>query len=150
MGEMAEGGRKRYAVHVKTLTSWEVDKYEGHEGEVLEERIEDQDTGEPFDAKIMVSKTPQEGYDELVLATSRGMLIEGKWFVKVLERIEEEEVITVFESKKLGDRRGYMLKSMLAEEKTERKKEIMTTDLEEKLKRKREIAAEILKKQKKE
>lgn len=68
--------------------------------------------------------------------------------MKILEREEEgEEGVTVFESMRLGERRGYMLRSMMAEgDKGKSKKETMTTELEKRLKRKQQLVADLLKK----
>jgi hypothetical protein len=57
-----------------------------------------------------------------------------------------EDEITVFESMKLGDRRGYMLRSMMAEEKEKEKKETMTSELEKRWKQKQELVDRLLKK----
>lgn len=105
----------------------------------------DEDTMEQFGAKIMVSDEQQEGYDELVIQ-DRGGYLPGKWYVKIVERQddEEEEEITVFESMKLGDRRGYMLRSMMAEKKEDEKKEAMTTELEKRWKQKRALVDKLL------
>jgi len=121
-------------------------KFEAHEGEVFTEILMDTETREQFTAKIMVSQSPQEGYDKLLIQ-GRGFFIGGDWYVKILERVEEEAApVTVFEAARLGARRGYMLRSMMAEEKEKLKKETMTTELEKRLKRKREIVKKLLEK----
>ncbi len=124
----------------------ELDKFKNREDKVFTEVLVDEETRETFEAKIMVSQSPLEGYDELLLQ-GRGGFVQGKWYVKILEREEEEiEPVTVFEAKRLGERKGYMLRSMMAEEKAKVKKETMTTELEKRLKRKRELVKEVLKK----
>jgi ABC-type phosphate transport system auxiliary subunit len=123
----------------------ELDKFKGREGKVFTETVMDEETREAFQADIMVSQSPQEGYEELLIQ-ARGGFLPGKWFVKILKREEEkEEAVTVFEAKRLGERRGYMLRSMMAEEKAELKKETMTTELEKRMKRRQEIVKDLLK-----
>lgn len=119
-------------------------KFEAGEGEVLTETLMDTETREQFTAKITVSRSPQEGYDKLLIQ-GRGFFLSGDWYVKILERVEEEEApVTVFEATRLGARRGYMLRSMMAEEKKKLKRETMTTELEKRLKRKQEIVKKLL------
>ena len=145
---MSAGERRVYILHVggEGADFGAFNALKGQEGEVLTRSLLDPESRGMFEAKIMLSQTPQEGYDELVLEGGGLARVEGQWYVKILEREEEEEeAVTVFQSLKLSDRRGYMLKSMMGEQKTERKKEIMTTELEEKLRRKREITEKILK-----
>ena len=135
---------KRYRMFVPED---KLDKMKEKEGQVLSELLIDEDTEEQFQAKVMISSSPKKGYHNLVLQ-GRGEFVAGDWYVKVLEREEEkEEAITVFESMRLGERRGYMLRSMMAEEKAELKKETMTTELQKRLKRKQEVVKEILKKE---
>ena len=124
-----------------------LEKFRDQEGEVFQETLIDEATREQFEAKVMVSKSPGEDYCRLRLQ-GRGGFVPGEWFVKIVERAEEEdEDVTVFESMRLGERRGYMLRSMMAEsDKGASKKETMTTELEKRLKRKQELVAEILKK----
>lgn len=137
---------KRYRIFIPEKGS---EKIKEMEGQVLSEVVIDEDTREQFPAKIMISASPQEGYDELVIQ-ERGGNLPGEWFIKVLEREEEEdEGITVFESMKLGDRRGYMLRSMMAEEKEKEKKETMTSELEKRWKQKRELVDKLLEKNRK-
>ena len=60
---------------------------------------------------------------------------------------EGEDEVKVFESMRLGERRGYMLRSMMAEgDKGKSKKETMTTELEKRLKQKQQLVADLLKK----
>jgi len=122
-------------------------KFADQEGKVFKETLIDEATREQFQAKVTVSQSPGEGYDKLILQ-GRGGFISGDWFVKILEREEEgEEGVTVFESMRLGERRGYMLRSMMAEgDKGKDKKETMTTELEKRLKRKQQLVADLLKK----
>ncbi len=142
MGKMA----KRYRIFFPEKGSERVKEVEG---QVLNEVVIDEDTRGQFKAKIMISASPQEGYDELVIQ-ERGGYLPGKWYIKVLEREEEEEEgITVFESMKLGDRRGYMLRSMMAEDKEKEKKEVMTSELEKRWKQKRELVDKLLQKDRK-
>jgi len=135
--------RKRYRIFIPEKG---MEKVKEMEGKVLSEVVIDEDTQEQFQAKIIISGSPEEGYDELVIQ-ERGGYIKGKWYVKILEREEEEEEITVFESMRLGDRRGYMLRSMMAEEKEKMKKELMTKELEKRWKQKRELIDKLLKKE---
>jgi len=123
-----------------------MEKVKEMEGKVLNEVVIDEDTQEQFQAKIIISASPEEGYDELIIQ-ERGGYIEGKWYVKILAREEEEEEMTVFESMRLGDRRGYMLRSMMAEGKEKMKKELMTKELEKRWKQKRELIDKLLKKE---
>jgi len=122
-------------------------KFEAQEEEVFRETLIDESTREQFEAKVMVSRSRKEGYERVRLQ-GRGGFLSGEWFVKIVEREDEDEdEVTVFESMKLGDRRGYMLRSMMAEsDRSKSKKETMTTELEKRLKRKQELVAEILKK----
>ena len=122
-------------------------KFEGQEGVVFTETLIDESTREQFEAKVMVSGSRGEGYDRVQLQ-GRGGFLSGEWFVKIVAREDEDEdEVTIFESMKLGDRRGYMLRSMMAEsDRSKDKKETMTTELEKRLKRKQELVAEILKK----
>jgi hypothetical protein len=125
------------------------DKFKGHEGEVLEEEIIDENTLEVFKAKIKVSHEPLEGYFPLRLEGSgrSSLILEGQWYVQILERIEEEETTTVFQGLRMGQRRGYMLRSMLQEEKEKAKQELMTKELESRLKKKQELVKELRKKE---
>lgn len=121
------------------------DKFKGDEDEVFNEILIDEETREQFQAEIKVSYSPLEGYDRLVLVSPRAAIL-GECHVKIVKRVEEEEEeVTIFESKRLGDRRGYMLRSMMAEDRDQLKKETMTTELEKRLKRKQEIVQKLLK-----
>lgn len=124
-------------------------KFKGHEGEILEEEIIDEHTLEVFRARIKVSHKPLEGYFPLRLEGSgrSSMMLEGQWYVQILERIEEEEKGTVFQGLRMGQRRGYMLRSMLQEEKEKAKQEIMTQELESRLKKRQDLVKELLKKE---
>lgn len=110
--------------------------------------IIDEDTRGACEAEVVISSQPAEGFDELVVETPRGFLISGKWFVKVLKREEEEEEVTVFESLRFSDRRGYMLRSMMAEDRAREKEKLMTQELEERLRQKQEMAKRVLEQQK--
>jgi hypothetical protein len=112
-------------------------------GKVLDEVIIDEDTQSQFEAKVIISESPGEGYDELLIQ-ERGGYVEGHWYIRIVEIEEMEEEMTVFESMKLGDRRGYMLRSMMAEEKDTVKKEIMTKDLQKRWKQKKELVDKLL------
>ena len=125
----------------------ELDKFKAHQGEALDETLMDAESRDQFRAKIIVSQSPQEGYDKLLIQV-RGSYIPEEWYVKILERQEEDEEVTVFQSMKLGERRGYMLRSMMSEKKAEAKKETMTTELERRLKRKQEEVKRLLGKEK--
>jgi len=139
---------KSYRVSVEALMGATADKYrEMEDGKVFTETLQDEETLEKFKAEVMFSKTPKPGYDELFLVTERGIPIKGG-YIKILRKIEEEEPseITRFESRRLSERKGYMLKSMLREMEAEEskktreelRKEIMTTELERRLKEKKE------------
>lgn len=133
---------KRYRMF---LLGEQFEKINETEGKVLSQVVLDMDTQEHFEAKVVLSSSPKEGYDEVVIASERGTLKPGQWYLKVLEREEaEEEKVTVFESMRLGERKGYMLRSMMAEEKAKLKKETMSTELEKRLKRKQEIVKKLL------
>lgn len=122
-----------------------LDKFKGREGELFTETLVDEETRAAFQAKIMVSQSPQEGYDELVLQ-GRGGFVSGQWYVKIVEREEEaEEAVTVFEAKRLGARRGYMLRSAMAEGEKSSEKEATAMELEKRMKRRQEITTELLK-----
>jgi len=124
--------------------------FEVYDGKEIEVGLIDEETLENFDCKVIISKIPQEGYHELTLQGISGDRIRGEWHVKLLDQVEEEdEEITVFRSAKLSERRGYMLRSMIEEHKTERKEDIMTTELEERKRKKKELTEEIFKKAKK-
>ncbi len=110
--------------------------------------IIDEDTLGACEAEITVSSKSEEGFDELVVETPRGFLITGQWYVKIRREEEEEEEVTVFESRRFSDRRGYMLRSMMAEEKADLKEKIMTGELEERLRLKQEMARKVLEQQK--
>lgn len=84
-------------------------------------RLMDGITREIFDAKVIISRQKIEDGEELEVV--KGDVGEtrypGTWYVKVLEREEEEDEITITKGKRLGQRRGYMLKSMLEEKEQE-------------------------------
>jgi len=122
-------------------------KFADQAGKVFKETLIDEATREQFQAEVAVSQSPGEGYDKLLIQ-GRGGFISGDWFVKILEREEEgEDEVKVFESMRLGERRGYMLRSMMAEgDKGKSKKETMTTELEKRLKQKQQLVADLLKK----
>ncbi len=126
----------------------DLDKFASQEEKVFSEMVIDETTKEQFQARVMVSQSPGEGYDKLILQ-GRGGFISGDWFVKIVGREdeEEEEEVTIFESKRLGQRRGYMLRSMMAEgDRSASRKEIMTAELQKRLKQKQKIVADMLKK----
>ena len=120
-------------------------KFKGHEDKVFDETVLNLVTGEQCLAKIMVSQVPQEGYAELKIQI-RGDFLPGDWFVKIVEtEEEEEEKVTIFQTAKLSERRGYMLRSMMEEEKSKRKLDIMGKELEEREKMKQDIVKKIRK-----
>ena len=143
---------KRYIMQISPGGSdfGSFEEFEGHEGEEFTKSLLDEQTREIIDCRMIVSKTPKEGYDELILEGIGIQRLEGEWFVKILERIgeEDEEAITIFRSAKPSERRGYMLRSMMEEQKSERKTDIMTTELEERKRRKKQLTDVILRKKK--
>lgn len=132
----------KYRIFIPEGGAEKVKEMEGH---VLDEVVIDEETQDQFQAKIMILSEAKEGYDELMIQ-ERGGYASGQWYVKILEREEEDDEITVFESMKLGERRGYMLRSMMAEDKEKEKKETMTTELEKRWKQKQELVGRLLKK----
>ena len=106
-------------------------KFRGKENEVFEENVFDMLAGEQFRAKIMVSESPQEGYEETEIQI-RGDFLPGDWHIKVVEKEEEPDTeVVIHRPAKFSERRGYMLRSMMEEEKQRRKEEIMTEVVEE-------------------
>jgi hypothetical protein len=138
---------------VKTYTIFvpenDLEKFLKQEGEILNETLIDEETREQFQAKVIVSRTGGKDFHNLHLQ-GRGAFLSGEWFVKITETEEEEdEGFTIFESKRYGQRRGYMLRSMMAEgDKAAEKKETMTTELQKRLKQKQKLVEELLKKEK--
>ncbi|SPD74118.1 conserved hypothetical protein [uncultured Desulfobacterium sp.] len=138
---------------VKTYTIFvpedDLEKFLKQEGEILNETLIDEETREQFQAKVIVSRTGGKDFHNLHLQ-GRGAFLSGEWFVKIVEMDEEEdEEFTIFESKRYGQRRGYMLRSMMAEgDKAAAKKETMTTELQKRLKQKQKLVEELLKKEK--
>ena len=121
-------------------------KFEGQEDKVFKENVSDLEAGEQFQGKIMVSQRPREGYEPLQIQI-RGDFLKGLWFIKIVEREKEEEVeVTIFKPAKFSERRGYMLRSMMEDDKQKRKEEIMTSELEEKEKKKKEMVERMRKK----
>lgn len=116
------------------------------EGEIITETLQDEETREQFEAKFEVSRSPQEGWDKLNIQL-KSAFIDEDWFVKIIEREEEDEEVTYFESKRLGARRGHMLRSMLAEAEDEEaeKKRVMEQELKQRLKWKKNVVKKILK-----
>lgn len=146
---MSNTGRKRYIMQIgpggDNFATFE--EFESHqEGKEFIDDLLEERTREIFSCRMVVSLTPEEGYDELILEGIGKKRLEGKWFVRILERIgeDEDEEITVFQSAKPSERRGYMLRSMVDEQKQERKMDIMTSELDEKKKRKQQLTEEIL------
>ncbi len=135
--------RKRYRLFIPEHAATKIKELVGHE---IDDVVIDEDTQEQFQAKIIISSEDKEGYDELVIQ-ERGGNLPGNWYITILKREEEEEEITVFESMKLGDRRGYMLRSMMAEEGEKAKKETMTSELEKRWKQRQELVGKFLKKE---
>ncbi len=127
----------------------DLEKFLKLEGELVEETLIDEETREHIQAKVTISRTGGKDFHNLHLQ-GRGEFLSGDWFVKIVElKEEEEEPFTIFESKKYGQRRGYMLRSMMAEsDRAAAKKEILTSELQKRLKQKRKLVSEILKKEK--
>lgn len=115
------------------------------EGEALSETLQDEETREQFKAKIKVSSSPQEGWDTLHIQLRSGYLDEG-WSVQITSREDDDDEVTYFESKRLGARRGHMLRSMLAESEGEdaEKKRVMEEELKQRLQWKKGIVKKIL------
>ncbi|WP_435547451.1 hypothetical protein [Desulfobacterium sp. N47] len=115
------------------------------ESEMLSETLQDEETREQFKAKIKISDSPWEGCDVLHIQLRSGYIGEG-WYVQILSREEDEEEMTFFESKRLGARRGHMLRSMIAESETEdaEKKRVMEEELKQRLQWKKKIVKKIL------
>lgn len=140
---------KKYKIFISELEfAATLAKFREQPDQIFDFSLQDEETKEGFKAKVMVSTQPGDGYDGLTIESSRGFMAEG-WYVKIVERedAQEEEEITIFQQTRLGARRGYMLSSIMAEEKTRLKKEIMTSELEKRLKRKQELVKEILHKE---
>ncbi|EFK07593.1 conserved domain protein [delta proteobacterium NaphS2] len=116
------------------------------EGEVLSDVLQDEETREQFDAKFEVSKSPKEGWDGLRIQLAAAPLTGEEWFIKIIEREEDDDEITYFESKKLGERRGHMLRSMAAESESEEeeKKRVMEEELRQRLKWKKDMVKKIM------
>ena len=138
---MSEG--KAYTIFVK---EGDVDKFQDQKEKIFKETLLDSVTREQFEAEVMVSQSPDEGYDKLLLQV-RGGVVPGDWFVKIVAREEdEEEEVTIFESKRLGERRGYMLRSMMSEsDRSASRKDIMTQELQKRLKQKQKIISDMKK-----
>ena len=120
-------------------------------GKLIEIEVMDMESKSWFPTRSLISQQPMEGGEPAALVSRVARVVEeGEWFIKIVERIEEEEEegITIFVSKRAGERRGYMLKSMMAEQKAKLKQETMTEELESRLKRKQEIVEEVLEEQK--
>ncbi|HVO65987.1 MAG TPA: hypothetical protein VMT12_05825 [Syntrophales bacterium] len=124
----------------------QLDMFKGKDNVVFTQELMDEETHEAFRAKVMISEFPKENYEELIIQV-RGGFLAGNWYVKVVEKEEEEpEEMTVFQAAKLGERRGYMLRSMMAEQKGSVKKEIMTDELEKRMKKKQDLVNRLLQK----
>lgn len=118
--------------------------------ETITETLLDEETREQFEAKIQISKTPKDGWDGLHIQLKSGFLDE-EMYVKIVEREEEEEEVTYFESKRLGARRGHMLRSMMAEAEEEEaeKKRVMQEELKQRLQWKKQIVKKLLEEEEK-
>lgn len=127
----------------------DLEKFLREEGRELTETIIDDSTKEQFEARVIVSRKGGKDFHKLKLQ-GRGAFLSGEWFVKIIAREDDEdEDFTIFESKRYGQRRGYMLRSMMAEsDRAEAKKETMTTELQKRLKQKQKLVEELLKKEK--
>ncbi|OPY65833.1 MAG: hypothetical protein A4E63_02814 [Syntrophorhabdus sp. PtaU1.Bin050] len=122
----------------------QLDIFKGKDDVVFTEELMDEETHEAFRAQVMIRDSAKEGYEELIIQV-RGGFLAGTWYVKVIEKEEEEpEETTVFQAAKLGERRGYMLRSMMAEQKGLLKKETMTDELEKRMKKKQELVQKVL------
>jgi len=117
----------------------DVNEFRRQKGE-FEQELADENTKEHFQARIVLSDEPLEGYDLLIVQSKKmGSDYHEQCYVKIVERVEEdEEAGTIFRGQRLGQRRGYMLESML-QEREQKKKDVMTTQLEERLKKKQEL-----------
>ncbi len=135
---------KAYTIFIAADKKEEAYKYLAG-GEMISETLQDEDTREQFKAKFEVSNSPQEGWDSLHIQLRSGFLDE-KWFVKITAREDEDDEVTYFESKRLGARRGHMLRSMLAESEGEdaEKKRVMEEELKHRLQWKKDIVKKIL------
>ena len=131
---------KRYRIFISEKGK---EKAKEMAGKVLDEIVIDEDTQSQFQAKVIISESPGEGYDELLIQ-ERGGYVEGQWYIMIVETEDVEEAVTVFESMRLGERRGHMLTSMMAEEKDKMKKDIMTTGLQERWEQKRGLVNKLL------
>jgi len=82
----------------------------------------------------------------LQIQLSSSPLVGEEWFVNIVEREEDDDEITYFESKKLGNRRGHMLRSMMAEGESEdeEKKRVMEDELRQRLKWKKDMMKKLL------
>ena len=116
------------------------------EGKIITETLQDEETREQFEAKFEVSRSPHEGWDKLHIQLKAAFLDED-WFVNIIEREEDEEEVTYFESKRLGARRGHMLRSMMAEAEEEdaEKKRVMEQELKQRLQWKKDVVKKLLK-----
>ena len=127
----------------------DLEKFLRGDGNEFTETLIDESTKEQFEARVIVSEKGGKDFHKLKLQ-GRGSFLAGEWFVKIIERKDDDDdEFTVFESKRYGQRRGYMLRSMMAEgDKAEAKKETMTTELQKRLKQKQKLVKELLKKEK--
>lgn len=119
------------------------------EGKVISDVLQDEETREQFEAKFEVSRSPREGWDTLHIQLKAAFLDED-WFVNIIEREDDDDEVTYFESKRLGARRGHMLRSMMAENEEEdaEKKRVMEQELKQRLQWKKDIVKKILKDEK--
>lgn len=114
------------------------------ENKEIEDTLQDVATREQFMAKMIISREPQEGFEELQIQLRSGMLPET-WYVKILERETESEEMTIFESKRAGEQRGRMLRAMIADDEKEIIREkVMKEELEKRRKWKEEVVKKTL------
>jgi hypothetical protein len=114
------------------------------ENKEIVDNLQDVATREQFLAKMVISREPQEGFEELQIQLRSGMLPE-LWYVKILEREAEREEMTVFKSKRAGEQRGRMLRTMIADEEKEIIREkVMKEELEKRRKWKEEVVKKTL------
>lgn len=81
--------------------------------------LQDRETFEEFQARVLISKRGGEGFDKLIVRFRDSFGLEQEeCYVRILERIEEEEEETpvrVRSRLRLAERRGFMIRSMLEE-----------------------------------
>jgi len=92
-------------------------------GEEMELEVKDRDTFEEIEVKAVISDKEEDfapgEYDNLWIEFGDNLGINReRWFIKVLEKVEEEVEEVVIKKKvktSLGQRRGFMIRSMIEE-----------------------------------